>query len=367
MFNLKICLISIKIAPDCERTGFEGIYEYLINSGYDVKLLTGKWNYELADSNIMQYNILRNRYLWAPEFILRVAKYLRSHHFDIIHGNKPKGCLPILASNKKRFISTIHDLGPFETYYTLGSIQRIFLSQVVKKSTLITVPSYHTKKGLKKVVPNISSNKIEVIYNGIDRKFHPYPYEAKKLKEKLNIRGPILLYLGRIAKYKGVNDIIEAYNVTKKKIPNVNLIIAGEPDFEMEKIYETWKQNFKDIYFTGFISDNLVPIYYSMADILIAYSSGGEGFGNTPLEALACDSPVICSDLEVYKEILDDSAIYVPPKRPDLLSKQIIYLLENNDIKQKKIQKGQKILRKYTWQAVGKRLEKIYNKFYQGN
>jgi len=364
---MKICLISIKIAPDCERTGFEGIYDYLINKGYDVKLLTGKWNYELADPNIIQYHIPRNRYLWAPEFILRVVKYLNSHHFDIIHGNKPKSCLPILFSNKKRFISTIHDLGPFEAYYTVASLQKILISQIVKKSTFITVPSYHTKTGLKKVMPSISSSKIEVTYNGIDQKFHPYPMEARKLKKKLNIQAPIILYLGRIAKYKGVNDIIKAYKITKKKLTDINLIIAGEPDFEMENIYETWKQKFKDIYFTGFISDNLVPIYYSMADILIAYSSGGEGFGNTPLEALACNTAVICSELDVYKEILDDSAIYVPPKRPDLLSKQIISLLEKVDLKKKKIQKGQQLLKKYTWQAVGKRLEKIYNNFYNGN
>lgn len=363
MKDLKICLISIKIAPDCERTGFEGIYDYLIKKGYNIKLLTGKWNYELNDPNIIQYHIFQTRYLWAPEFALRVAKYLRSHHFDIIHGNKPKGCIPILISGKKEFISTVHDLGPFEAYYTMSSIQKKLLSQTVRRSKFITVPSYHTKKGLIKVIPDIPSNKIRVIYNGIDEKFHSCPKKAKNFKEKLGIKGHVILYLGRIAKYKGVGDIIKAYQLSKKELSNINLIIAGNPDFEMENIYNTWKQKFKDIYFTGFIPDALVPIYYSLADILIAYSSGGEGFGNTPLEALACETAVLCSNLEVYKEILNDLPVFVPPKRPDLLSKKIIYLLENPDERNRIIQMGQKVLKKYTWNAVGKRLEKIYKEF----
>ncbi|TXT63349.1 MAG: GDP-mannose-dependent alpha-(1-6)-phosphatidylinositol monomannoside mannosyltransferase [Promethearchaeota archaeon] len=363
MEDLKICLISIKIAPDCERTGFEGIYDYLIKKGYDVKLLTGKWNYILNDPNIIQYHILKSRYLWAPEFVYRVAKYLNTHKFDIIHGNKPKSSLPILFSNKKKFISTIHDLGPFEAYYALGSLQKLLVSRIVQESTYITVPSYHTKLGLKNVIPKLNLSKIKVIYNGIDKKFHPRPNEAKKLKQKFDLKGPIILYLGRIARYKGVEDIIKAYIYAKKKIKNLTLIIAGKPDFEMQNTYNLWKKKYQRILFTGFIPDDLVPVYYSMADILIAYSSGSEGFGNTPLEALACGTAVICSNLDVYKEILDEKAVFVPVKSPRLLSDQIIYLLENRDAREQLIKKGQEILPKYTWDAMGKRLEKIYFTF----
>ena len=69
MDKMKICLISLKIAPDCERTGFEGLYNYLKNNGYNVTLLTGKWNYILNDPNIIQMNLIRKRFLWMPHFI----------------------------------------------------------------------------------------------------------------------------------------------------------------------------------------------------------------------------------------------------------------------------------------------------------
>ena len=66
-------------------------------------------------------------------------KYLRTHQFDIIHGNGPKGALPIILSNKKRFITTIHDLGPFETRFTKIPFEKLLIKYVIKKATIITV------------------------------------------------------------------------------------------------------------------------------------------------------------------------------------------------------------------------------------
>ncbi len=363
MNQMKICLISLKIAPDCERTGFEGIYNYLKNEGYDVKLLTGKWNYVLNDPNIIQMNLVKKRFLWMPHFIYNINKYLNRNSFDIIHGNGPKSSIPILFSNYKRFISTIHDLGPFETKFATQSLQKFLIKYIIKKATYITTVSNHTREGLKKFIPSINSKNIHILYNGIDNKFKPYPKDAEKLKKQLKIKGPIILYLGRIAKYKGVEHIIKAYKIAKKTISNLNLIIAGKPDFEMENIYNTWREKNLDIHFLGFISDELVPIYYTMADILIAYSYGSEGFGNTPLESLACGTAVLCSNLKVYREILHDRAIFIPPKNPKILAEKIILVIKDEELRKELIKQGQEIAKKYTWDKVGKRLVDVYQKF----
>ena len=366
MDKLDICLVSLTFAPDTQDGSakfFRGIYNYLKNQGHNVKVITGKWNFKLSDPNICQINILRRRFFWFPQFNLRVVKFLRHYKFDLIHGNSSKGALPIILANQKRFISTIHDLGPFETPFTKIPIEKFIIKLVSLKSRFVTTCSDSIRREIKYYIPKVNIDKIFNLYSAIEDKYKPLPEKAQKLKETLNIKGPILLYLGRIAKYKGVGDIIKAYRKAKKEIPDLTLVMGGKPDFYMEKIYHEWKQKYNDIRFVGFVPDKEMPIYYSMGDIFVTYSYASEGFGLTPLEAISCGSPVICSSLYAYKEILGDNAIFVPPRKPQLLATEIVKLLNNESQRRILVAKAQEFVKRYTWDSVGKKLESVYYKF----
>ncbi|MFW9824286.1 MAG: glycosyltransferase family 4 protein [Candidatus Thorarchaeota archaeon] len=363
---MNICLVSLTIAPDSQDgagKGFRGIFDYLRKKGHNVKLITGKWNTDLNDPDIIQFNLIRKRFLWAPQFILKAVRYINSHDFDIFHGNAPKGTLPIILSNKRKFITTIHDLGPFETAFTKIPFEKQLIKLAVKKASMITTVSNFIKREIKYFIPKTNANNVYVHYNGIDDKFKPYPGEALKLKEKLNIDGPVIIYIGRIAFYKGVNHIIEAYRIAKKKIPNLNLVVGGTPDFQMQKTYQEWKVKYPDIQFVGFIEEEELPYYYSLGDVFVTYSFASEGFGLTPIEAIACGTPVICSSMIAYKEVLKDNAIFVPPKNPVKLAQEIINALENAPRINLLMEKAQKFIRKYAWDSVGKKIEEIYYKF----
>jgi len=366
MEKLNICFVSLTFAPDTQDGSakfFTGIYNYLKNKGHNVKLITGKWNVELSDPDIFQINIIRRRFFWFPQFNFHTITYLRRHEFDIIHGNSPKGALPIILANQKRFISTIHDLGPFETPFTKIPIEKFLIKYAIQKSTFITTCSEFIRREIKYYIPKVDINNIMNLYSAIEEKYKPLPREAQQLKEKLDLKGPVLIYIGRIAKYKGVDDIIKAYKIAKKEIPNLNLVMGGKPDFYMEKIYQEWKQKYQDIYFLGFISDKEMPIYYSLGDIFVTYSYASEGFGLTPIEAIACGTPVICSSMMAYKEVLKNNAIFVPPKNPQLLAKEIVKLLKDDSKRRTLITKAQKFVKRYTWDSVGKKLEIVYQKF----
>ena len=366
MEKLNICLISLTFAPDTQDGAakfFTGIYNYLKNQGHNVKVITGKWSITLSDPDILQMNIIRRRFFWFPQFNINTIKYLKRNEFDIIHGNSPKGALPIKLANQKRFISTIHDLGPFETSFTRIPIEKFLIKYIVNKSSYITTCSDFIRREIKYYIPNININKIFNLYSAIEDKYKPLPREAQILKEELNIKGPVLLYIGRIAKYKGVNDIIRAYQIAKKEVPELNLVMGGKPDFYMEKTYQEWKHKFKDIYFLGFISEKEIPAYYSMGDIFVTYSYASEGFGLTPIEAIACGTPVICSSMIAYREVLQDNAILVPPKNPQQLAKEIVNLLKNDLKRRDLIEKAQKFIKRYRWNSVGNKLEAIYQKF----
>ncbi|MFX0023806.1 MAG: glycosyltransferase family 4 protein [Candidatus Hermodarchaeota archaeon] len=366
MDKLNICLVSLTFAPDSQDGAakfFTGIYNYLKNQGHNVKLVTAKWNFAFSDPNIHQIKIIRKRFLWFPHFTLHARNYLKNHNFDIVHGNGPKGVIPIVLSNQKQFISTIHDLGPFETQFTRIPLEKLLIKYTVNKSTLITTCAESIRRQINYYIPTVDINHTFNLYSAIEEKFKPLPDKAQELKNKLNIKGPVLLYIGRIAKYKGVHDIIKAYQLAKKEIPNLNLVIGGKPDFYMEKIFESWRQKYKDIYFLGFISDDEIPIYYSMGDIFVTYSYASEGFGLTPIEAIACGTPVICSSIRAYKEVLQDNAIFVPPKNPIQLAKEIVIFLKDDVTRKRLLEKAQKFIKRYTWNAVGKKLESVYDIF----
>ncbi len=365
MNKLNICLISLGFPPDKEggeAKFFGGIYNYLKKT-HNVKVLTGKWNVRINDPNITQFSLFKKRFLWGSHFSLKVINYLKTHNFDIIHGNGPKGSLPIIFSRYRKFITTIHDLGPFETRFSLLPIEKSLIKYVVKKATYITTCSEFIRKEIKHYIPQANLGKIFNLYSAIEEKYKPYPKKAEELRDKLGIEGPIILYIGRIAAYKGVEDIIKAYKIAKKEIPNLNFIIGGNPDFAMKKKYDEWRQKYKDIYFVGFIPSNEIAYYYTLADIFVTYSYASEGFGLTPIEAIACGTPVICSTMLAYKEVLQNNALFVPPKNPKLLAKKIIELLKNHEYRSQLIENAQKFIKRYTWEEVGKKLESVYYKF----
>jgi glycosyltransferase involved in cell wall biosynthesis len=214
-------------------------------------------------------------------------------------------------------------------------------------------------------MPQTSLDRIYNLYSAIENKFKPCPQEASHLKKELDLEGPVILYIGRVAHYKGVEDIISAYQIAKKLNPDLNLVIGGKPDFAMQEKYQKWKKNYKDIKLVGFVPSEELPYYYSMADVFVTYSHASEGFGLTPIESIACGTPVICSSLLAYKEVLKDNAIFIPPKSPKKLADAILNLIKDKVFRETLINRAQDYIRRYTWDEVGRKLEKVYEHFLQ--
>ncbi|MFW9949659.1 MAG: glycosyltransferase family 4 protein [Candidatus Thorarchaeota archaeon] len=366
MRKLKICLISLTVSPDSadgEAKVIRALFEYLNQQGHEVTLITGKWNRHLGNPKIIQFNLIRKRFFWVPHFYYKVIKFLRTNRFDIIHANSPKAALPIILARRKKFICSIHDFTPFETELTTIPIERLLVKYISKRASIITTVSNFVKSEFQHYIPKIDNTKIVTIYNGIEEKYRPYPIEAQRLKEKLNIQGPVLLYIGRITPYKGVINIIQAYKIVKAEIPNLSLVIGGKPDYLMEREYNNWREMYKDVLFMGYLPEDDVPYYFSMGDIFLTYSSSSEGFGLTPLEAIFCGTPVICSSILVYKEILGDNAIFVPPRDSLKLAEKIKILLTDKELRNNLVKNAHILIEKYSWKTVGKRLEKVYLRF----
>lgn len=362
MDKLKICHISLAAYPD-HRDGsakFErSIYEELKSRGHNISLLTVKWSEGFTDENIHTIDVPNSRFLWVPKYATFYRKYLKTHDFDIIHANGARGALPVILA-KKPYVTHIHDVGPFQASFSAIPGLKWLEKKNAQTASKIMCGAQSAKKEISHYM-NVNLDKIEVVSVGIEPGFQPAPKKGQELKENLGLDGPVMFFVGRIAFYKGVDDIIKAYNLAKKEIPDLRCVIGGKPTLKMGPAVERWKHDNPDVYFAGVIPDEELPTYYSMADMFITYSYASEGFGITPVESLSCGTPVICSNLSAYKEVLQDQAVFVEPQNPKLLAKNIIEQVKNPEIGLEKVRSAGPLLQKYSWKEVVNRIESVYS------
>lgn len=229
---------------------------------------------------------------------------------------------------KGKLIVTVHDVFHLAMpQFVKGIHKRLyarFMFNMVKyKANKIICVSNFTASELEKYV-SIDKNKVEVVYNGIDKEWFNVNLE-KPVYDK-----PYLLYVGNVKPYKNLINLVKAFELIKDKIPH-DLIIVGKKEGFItgdKNIFKLTEKMSDRIIFTGYIDDNLLKQYYKQADLFI-FPSLYEGFGLPPLESLATGTRVICSDILVLKEICKNMVDYFEPLDIDSISRCIIKNINN--------------------------------------
>ncbi len=285
---------------------------------------------------------------------------------DILHC--PDYLIP--PTLNKNIILTIHDLAfirfpefNFEWFikkYTRDVRRNAHIS---KK---IIADSKSTKNDIVKFF-KIDPRKVDVVYLASDRTFKILTSNKidKNILKKYKIDKKYILSVGTIEPRKNFITLIKSFNQLKQKSTGFDykLVIAGRTGWKSEATYEERdKSPYKeDILFIGRVPDfDLVQIY-NQAELFV-YSSLFEGFGLPPLEAMSCGLPLITSNNSALKEVIGNAGIAVPPKNYNEFQKQILYILQNNNIKDRLKKKSLMQAKKFNWtNTAGKTLE-IYKK-----
>jgi len=237
-------------------------------------------------------------------------------------------------------ITTVHDMSPiFEPKFTNTKIVNVHkrrLSWVKKEVDFVIAPSESTKKDLIKY--GINDKKIKVIYESYDLNLIKSP--------KVKRNKPFLLSVGNNAR-KNTENIIKAFLNLKDN--NLDLVIVGEKHQK--------NLNYKNVYYTGFVSDKELGSLYKSAECLV-YPSISEGFGLPILQAMAVDVPVVTSNLSSMPEVSGDAAVLVDPFSIEDISFGINKALKEKNIL---IKKGQENIKKYSWEKTVREHIEIYN------
>lgn len=299
--------------------------------------------------------------------------------------------LPVLKKPGLKTVLTVHDLGAEYLPSAHQLKQVIYLNLMthyqLKSATKLIAVSEATKKDIVNRV-GIAEKKIEVIYEGVDKKvFKPMSKDAvNNIVKTFDLeREKYFLFVGTIQPRKNLERLITAFskflsrrdsaneqesrdknyvlrvkkNLKRESlntnplilIPKFKLVLVGQKGWKSEEIYKLPKElGIEDkVIFTGRIPDqDLVGLYNGA--LALTYPSLFEGFGLPIIEAFACGCPVITSDLSSMPEIGGDAVLLVDPYGVGSISNAMHQLSSDDRLRSTLIKKGRVRAGQFDWE-----------------
>jgi len=150
-----------------------------------------------------------------------------------------------------------------------------------------------------------------------------------------------------------------------KEVPDAKLVFVGYGGMRAELEMLSKKLGFENhIKFAGFVGDTFKKaLYYHAADVFVLPSTGPEIFGIVNLEAMACSVPIVASKIGGIPDVVKDgeNGLLVPPRDSEALADAIIYLLENEDVRERMGKNGRERVNEYSWGMIAEETDKIYS------
>jgi len=225
--------------------------------------------------------------------------------------------------------------------YSIKNASHIFAISEATKNDLIE--SY-----------GVNPAKITNTYLGYDHKHFKPQSQVKinQVKKKFNINSDYILAVGTLQPRKNYSKLIESFkNITNSTKSSLKLVIAGKKGWLYEPILQKAKEiGIKDkVIFTDFVANADLPALISGA-IAYVLPSLWEGFGIPAIEAQACKTPVVVSNVSSLPEVVGDSAIQVNPQRLDSITKGIKKIISNEELRKNLIYKGSQNIKRFSWE-----------------
>jgi glycosyltransferase involved in cell wall biosynthesis len=217
-----------------------------------------------------------------------------------------------------------------------------------------------------------SPKKIQVIHNAFapDNFFTRFDDGDIKAAFEWSVHSPLVLWCGRLQRWKGTHIFVEAAAIVKKEILDARFLIVGGGLFGIESEYEkelhqlVKKLNLEnEVKFTGHVND--AGRFFSGADLFVQTSVRPEPFGMVILEAMTRGKPVIATNAGGPMEIVQPNVtgLLIPPKSPNLLAEAIIQLLKDGNRRKAMGEAGRKRAEnRFSIEQMMSALENLYDR-----
>lgn len=302
----------------------------------------------------------------------------------IVHSHTPKaGTVAMIAAKLANVPHRLHTIAGLPLVEATG-FKRILLNLVEKITYACATKIYPNSFGLVDIILKnnfTSRGKLKVLANGssngIDTShFDPSKYddEFKKVfrsSPKLNIRENdfVFIYVGRLVKDKGINELIKAFSLVDNGNNSIKLLLVGPYENDLDPLSPDTENSINEndnIITTGWVSD--VRPYLAIADALV-FPSYREGFPNVVLQAAAMKLPCVVTDINGSNEIIEDNinGFIIPTKNHKAIHDKMKYILDNKkEVENMGKESRSKIISKYeqklVWSAILNEYKGLSNK-----
>ncbi len=262
---------------------------------------------------------------------------------DVVHS------LNLQPLNPKINIITLHDLTPFKRKRMDRFLFKYIHLGRLKYMRRIITPTNHVAEVASNVT-GLDRDRFTTIYYGLDHEtFTP----SNKIPPEIEEDKYNLLYVGEVRRRKNIHLIIKAVSLLGEeyRLIKIGPDIDGYYKDECLKLVGEGGVDFVDI---NYLPGSEIRHYYSNVDLLI-YPSREEGFGLPPLEAMACGTTSVVSDIPVFREVYQNNVFY-SEMNPEDLADKIEYAVKHRKDKLELMD----YTKRFTWERAARETKKIY-------
>jgi D-inositol-3-phosphate glycosyltransferase len=321
---------------------------------------------------------------YIPEFVEGIKAFAdeKNIHYDIIHSHYWMSGLAAEALSDTwggtPIVHMFHTLGEMKNRIARteaekeGPYRINGEKQVLRRADRIIAATIAEVTQLR-FLYKAPADKLVVIPPGVDvSHFYPIPGDEAKMYVGLKPDDRMVLFVGRIEPLKGVDTLIEAMSCLQLKDGHkVHLaIIGGDPSASPQEMSAEMArlQKLCDdlcvgqlVVFLGKRDQDRLPYYYSAAELLVM-PSHYESFGMVALEAMACGTPVIASEVGGLAYLVRDgeTGFTVPDQEPELLSEKITWLLNDRDLHRTMSERAVEYAQDYAWEKIAAQIVDVY-------
>jgi phosphatidylinositol alpha-mannosyltransferase len=290
------------------------------------------------------------------ELVREVDRIFDRGEYDVVHVHEPLcPTLPWVAIRRAPDDAVV--VGTFHAFSPRAAGYRVFRPLLKRYADRLDT-RIAVSCAARRCVSRYFDHDYRVIPNGVDpERFHPglAPLEAHRSER------PTVLFVGRFYPRKGIPVLFSALSRVAERVPDVRLLLVG--DGPLRRWYRSLARRAPcPVRFLGELSAEEIPHAYRTADVVVVPSTGQESFGIVHLEAMASGVPIVASDIEGYREILDHGreALLFRNRDAGGLARALIRVLTDRGLARSMGAIGVEKARRYSWARIAREIEALY-------
>ena len=312
----------------------------------------------LLQTSIFEHRVVPGNYdTWWEQFHLpSIANKDRLSVFFA-----PAYSIPIAIQGP--VVLTIHDMSfaahPEWFGWREGLRRRWLAERSAKRATLVITISEFSRQEIMYHL-DLPINRVQVIKLGV--RLHDYSrlsikgFPPSNTMSSISDHEPLILFVGSIFNRRHLPDLINAFARVARVMPKARLTIVGEnrsyPKQNLSALATVANVSGK-VQILSYVTEQKLLKLYQLADVFV-FLSEYEGFGFTPLEAMASGIPAIVTDTPVARELYGDVATFVPLGDLEKISSAILNILRDGQSRKSTQERALNLLNRYSWQRAAK-------------